>query len=307
MQAISMLEARAQRIGATTDAVSGDVTKVLQPSTVSQLIDQALMVFTSVQEFLLNSWSKELNKIYRLNGLYFRGYEAFITLTPDGTEQNMVTAEDFMQDMMIMPVADPRLSSQQARVQKAQFLFEFATKNPLIASNQDALLKVSRRLLEEMEIEQIDALLPRSVEEMPPPPPDPRAIAEQQKAQIEAQKLQMEQQKTQQELVLEQQKQQIQAQMDAQRIQADQALQQMRIEGERMVAQMRLENDRMIAQDKLALEREIQQMKLQMQAQIDREKLAIDAQTKREEIQARNSPREVKISSEPREVVLKRG
>jgi hypothetical protein len=307
MQAISMLEARAQRIGATTDAVSGDVTKVLQPSTVSQLIDQALMVFTSVQEFLLNSWSKELNKIYRLNGLYFRGYEAFITLTPDGTEQNMVTAEDFMQDMMIMPVADPRLSSQQARVQKAQFLFEFATKNPLIASNQDALLKVSRRLLEEMEIEQIDALLPRSVEEMPPPPPDPRAIAEQQKAQIEAQKLQMEQQKTQQELVLEQQKQQIQAQMDAQRIQADQALQQMRIEGERMVAQMRLENDRMIAQEKLALEREIQQMKLQMQAQIDREKLAIDAQTKREEIQARNSPREVKISSEPREVVLKRG
>lgn len=304
MQAISMLEARAQRIGATTDAVSGDVTKVLQPSTVSQLIDQALVVFTSVQEFLLNSWSKELNKIYRLNSLYFRGYESFVVMSPDGVQASQVTADDFAQDMMILPIADPRLSSQQSRLQKAQFLFEFATKNPMIAQNPAALLSVSRRLLEEMEIESIDSLLPRSPEEIPPPPPDPKAVAEQQKAQMEAQKLQLQAQTTQQELALEQQKQQVQAQMDAQRIQGDQMLQQMRIEGERMVAEMRIQNERLIAQEKLALEREIQQMKLQVQAQIDREKLAFDAQTKREEIAARAAPKEVKITSEPREVQI---
>lgn len=304
MQAISMLEARAQRIGATTDAVSGDVTKVLQPSTVSQLIDQALVVFTSVQEFLLNSWSKELNKIYRLNSLYFRGYESFVVMSPDGVQASQVTADDFAQDMMILPIADPRLSSQQSRLQKAQFLFEFATKNPMIAQNPAALLSVSRRLLEEMEIESIDSLLPRSPEEIPPPPPDPKAIAEQQKAQMEAQKLQLQAQTTQQELALEQQKQQVQAQMDVQRIQGDQMLQQMRIEGERMVAEMRIQNERLIAQEKLALEREIQQMKLQVQAQIDREKLAFDAQTKREEIAAKAAPKEVKITSEPREVQI---
>jgi hypothetical protein len=284
MQAISMLEARAQRIGATTDAAAGDVQKVLQPNTVSQLIDQALVVFTSVQEFLLNSWSQELNKIYRLHGLYFRGYEAFVTLTPDGTEQNEITGEDFAPDMMIMPVADPRMASQQARVQKAQFLFEFATKNPLIANNPQALLSVSRRLLEEMEIEQIDTLLPRSPEEIPPAPPDPKVAAEQQKLQFEAQKLQA-------ELAMDQQRMQIEAQINGQRLQMEQAMQQMRIE-----------NERLIAQEKLALEREIEQMKLALKAELDREKLVLDAQTKREEMQARNSPREVKITSEPREI-----
>jgi hypothetical protein len=337
MQAMTALEARAQRIGATTDAVSGDVTKVLQPSTVSQLIDQALTVFTSVQEFLLNSWSRELNKIYRLNGLYFRGYEAFVTLTPDGAQASEVTADDFLQDMMIMPVADPRLASQQSRIQKAQFLFDFATKNPLIATNQDALLRISRRLLEEMEIDSIDGLLPRSVEELPPPPPDPKAMAEQQKAQVEAAKLQFEQQKAQQEMMLEQQKQQVQTQIEQARIAGDQQLQQMRIESERMVQEMRLANERAIAQEKMNLERELATMKLQIQAQIDREKIMMDAEVKREAEAAKaqasreqqqaaaqtsengakqmaemmkavtsamTGPKEVKITSEPRKVEI---
>lgn len=337
MQAISLLEARAQRIGATTDAVSGDVGKVLQPSTVTQLIDQALVVFTSVQEFLLNSWSKELNKIYRLNSLYFRGYESFVVMSPDGITQSKVTADDFIQDMMILPIADPRLASQQSRLQKAQFLFDFATKNPLIAQNPAALLSVSRRLLEEMEIESIDSLLPRSPEEIPPPPPDPKAMAEQQKMQMEAQRLQLEAQTAQQELALEQQKQQIQSQMEAARMQGDQMLQQMRIDGERMMAQMRLENERAIAQEKLVLERELATMKLQLQAQIDREKIMMDAEVKREAEQAKaqinreqqqaaaqstengakqmaeimkvvttamSGPKEVKIVSEPRKVEI---
>jgi len=282
IQALSLLESRAQRIGATTDAVSGDVDKVLQPSTVSQLIDQALTVFTSVQEFLLNSWSKELNKIYKLNSLYFQGYETFMNLTPTGPEASFVSQEDFAIDMMIMPVADPRLASQQARVQKAQFLFDFATKNPLIASNQQAMLAISRRLLEEMEIDQIDQLLPQSAEQLPPPPPDPKAIAEQQKAQVEAQKLQLEAQKTEQEIQLEAQKQSVQQQMDQAKMMADQQLQQMRIESERMLAEMRLQNERAIAQEKLALEREIQQMKLQIQLQVDMQKVEMQAQAERE-------------------------
>ena len=337
MQAIGLLEARAQRIGATTDAVSGDIGKVLQPSTVTQMIDQALVVFTSVQEFLLNSWSKELNKIYRLNSLYFRGYESFVVMSPDGITQSKVTADDFIQDMMILPIADPRLASQQSRLQKAQFLFDFATKNPLIAQNPAALLSVSRRLLEEMEIESIDSLLPRSPEEIPPPPPDPKAMAEQQKMQMEAQRLQLEAQTAQQELALEQQKQQIQSQMEAARMQGDQMLQQMRIDGERMMAQMRLENERAIAQEKLMLERELATMKLQLQAQIDREKIMMDAEVKREAEQAKaqsnreqqqaaaqstengakqmaeimkvvttamSGPKEVKIVSEPRKVEI---
>jgi len=280
IQALSLLESRAQRIGATTDAVSGDVDKVLQPSTVSQLIDQALTVFTSVQEFLLNAWSKELNKIYKLNSLYFQGYETFMNLTPTGPEASFVSQEDFAVDMMIMPVADPRLASQQARVQKAQFLFEFATKNPLIASNQQAMLAVSRRLLEEMEIDQIDQLLPQSVEQLPPPPPDPKAIAEQQKAQVEAQKLQLEAQKTQQEIQLEVQKMQADQQMKQASMMGDQQLQQMRIDNERAVQELRIQNEAQIAQMKQEFENLRMQQELAAKQQMEAQKAKIEADTK---------------------------
>lgn len=198
LRAIAQLESRAQRIGAVTDALAGDIQKVMQPTTVMTMVEQGLMLFTSVQEFLLQSWSKELNKVYRLNSMYFRGEEWFVSIGLDGTEQYFVREEDFIDDMMILPIADPRLSSQQLRIQKAQFLMEQAFKNPLIATRPEILLKVTRRLFEEMEIEGIDSILPTTPEEIPQPQAEPGVEAKaqakqaevaviQQKAQVESQ------------------------------------------------------------------------------------------------------------------------
>jgi chaperonin GroES len=337
MQAIAQLEGRAQRIGATTDAAAGDVNKVFQPTTIQTMVEQSLVMFTSVQEFLLHSWSKELNKIYRLHGIYFRGIESFISVTPEGPEEMMVTEEDFADDMLIMPIADPRMMSQQSRLQKAQFLFEFVTKNPIVGNNPEILLAVSRRLLEEMEIDGIDSILPRSVDQLPEPAPDPKAMAEQAKVQVEQQKLQIEAQKAQQSIELEARKMQADQQIKQASLMGDQQLQQMRIENERMVAEMRMENERMIAKEKLALEQTLATMKLELQAQIDRERIALDAEVKREAEQARaqagreqqqaaaqasetgakqmaeimkvvttamSGPKEVKIISPPREVTI---
>jgi hypothetical protein len=280
MQAIAQLETRAQRIGATTDAAAGDINKVFQPTTMQTMVEQSLVMFTSVQEFLLHSWSKELNKIYRLHGIYFRGIESFISVTPEGPEEMVVTEQDFMDDMLIMPVADPRMMNQQSRVQKAQFLFEFAKNNPLVANNPEALLAVSRRLLEEMEIDGIDGILPRSVDELPPPPPDPKAMAEQAKVQVEQQKLQLEAESAQQQLQIEAQKMQVDQQMKQAQMVGDQQLQQLRIENERMLQEMRIQNEAEIARMKQEYENMRVQQELVAKQAMEAQKAKMEADTK---------------------------
>ena len=280
MQAIAQLETRAQRIGATTDAAAGDINKVFQPTTMQTMVEQSLVMFTSVQEFLLHSWSKELNKIYRLHGIYFRGIESFISVSPEGPEEMVVSDQDFMDDMLIMPVADPRMMNQQSRLQKAQFLFDFATKNPLVANNPEVLLAVSRRLLEEMEIDGIDSILPRSVDQLPEPAPDPKAMAEQAKVQVEQQKLQLEAQSAQQQLQIEAQKMQVDQQMKQAQMLGDQQLQQLRIENERMLQEMRIQNEAEIARMKQEYENVRVQKELAAKQSMEAQKAKMEADTK---------------------------
>ena len=280
MQAIAQLETRAQRIGATTDAAAGDINKVFQPTTMQTMVEQSLVMFTSVQEFLLHSWSKELNKIYRLHGIYFRGIESFISVSLEGPEEMVVSDQDFMDDMLIMPVADPRMMNQQSRLQKAQFLFDFATKNPLVANNPEVLLAVSRRLLEEMEIDGIDSILPRSVDQLPPSPPDPKAMAEQAKVQVEQQKLQLEAQSAQQQLQIEAQKMQVDQQMKQAQMVGDQQLQQLRIENERMLQEMRIQNEAEIARMKQEYENVRVQQELAAKQSMEAQKAKMESDTK---------------------------
>jgi len=280
MQAIAQLETRAQRIGATTDAAAGDVNKVFQPTTIQTMVEQSLVMFTSVQEFLLHSWSKELNKIYRLHGIYFRGIEGFISISPEGPQEMVVTEQDFADDMLIMPIADPRMMSQQSRLQKAQFLFEFAQKNPLVGNNPEVLLAVSRRLLEEMEIDGIDSILPRSVDELPQPAPDPKVMAEQAKVEVEQQKLQLDAQRAQQEVQLEVQKMQAEQQMKQASMMGDQQLQQMRIDNERAMQELRIQNEAEIARMKQEFENLRMQQELAAKQQMEAQKAKIEADTK---------------------------
>jgi len=192
----------------------------------------------------------------------------------------MVTEEDFADDMLIMPVADPRMMNQQSRLQKAQFLFDFATKNPIVGNNPEVLLAVSRRLLEEMEIDGIDSILPRSVDELPPPAPDPKVVAEQAKVEVEQQKLQLEAQKAQQEVQIEVQKMQADQQMKQASMMGDQQLQQMRIDNERAMQELRIQNEAEIARMKQEFENLRMQQELAAKQQMEAQKARIEADTK---------------------------
>lgn len=158
--AIKLLMAESKRLSTVTDVVTGDVDKVLQPTTVTTLVDQSLQMFTSVQEFLLESWGDELQKLYKCNGKHLSEEEYAAVVGGGGFVQIQVGRQDFMPDLRIMPVADPRMATVKQKQEKAMLLYQFGMQNPLIMQNPLAIYSMTKRVLEAMEIEDIDVILP---------------------------------------------------------------------------------------------------------------------------------------------------
>ena len=300
MQAVAQLESRAQRIGATTDATSGDISKVMQPTTVMTMVEQGLMVFTSIQEFLLHSWSRELGKIYRLNSMYFRGEEWFASISQDGSEESFVKEEDFADDMMIIPVADPRLASQQQRLQKAQFLYDFALKNPLIANNPPILLKISRRLLDEMEFTAIDELLPKDAKELPPPPPDPKMEALKMKAQTDQARAQGDVQAKQAMVQLDAQAKKEGIELDREESQAEMLMQQAEAEFNQRLAESQAHNEMRLEQMKAHGEMMLERAKAAHEARMMTHKAAVESQIAKAKATADIAATRAKAKAKPK-------
>lgn len=159
-ETIQILMSESKRLSTVTDVVTGDVDKVMQPTTVTTLVDQSLQMFTSVQEFLLESWGDELGKLYKLNGRYMKE-EEYAAVVGGGTFQQVIAgADDFLPDLRILPVADPRMATTKQKQEKAMLLYQFGMANPLIMQNPQALYEMTRRVLDALEVEDIDAILP---------------------------------------------------------------------------------------------------------------------------------------------------
>lgn len=299
-KAIQQIEARAQRIGAATDALAGDIQKVMQPTTIQTMVEQGLTLFTSVQEFMLTSWSKELDKVYRLNSMYFRGEEWFTVPDKGGMEEAFVTETDFIDDMMILPIADPRLGSKQERIQKAQFLYETATKNPLIANNPAILLAVTRRLFVEMEIDNIDEILPKTAEEIPPPPPDPKAQALQMKAQLDQQKMQADIAKGGAELQLEQQRSQAHAANLARETEAQVMTERMKAQAEIEVSRQKAAAEQQLEASRAMFDRYLNEQKQQHEMMLANRKTEADIKAKAQAAKAQAKIAASKAKTSPK-------
>jgi hypothetical protein len=160
LKAMQYLDGRAQRLSTVTDVVSGQVDKVLQPTTVMELSEQSAQLFTSIEEFQLESWNDELQKLYRLNKKHLDKAQYFAINTLSGLEEVEIAPDDFGEDLRVVPIADPRLASERQKQAKATFLWQFVTTNPLTAQNPLSLYNASKRVLKTMEIEDIDEILP---------------------------------------------------------------------------------------------------------------------------------------------------
>lgn len=150
------LDQRAQRLGATTEATTGTIEKVVQPTTLLTQIEQAMEQFSSVQMRLANSLSEELQKIYRINQKFLPMVDYFIV---NGAPE-MIARADYADDMLIQPVFDPKFATQGQKLARAQAELQATLQNPVNQGRPEVYDAAFRRYLEAMEVEDIDQLIP---------------------------------------------------------------------------------------------------------------------------------------------------
>lgn len=154
------LNQTAQRIGSTTDAVTGNIEKVLQPLSIMTLLESSLQLPTSVMEQMSVSFEDELNKVYKLMRRYYKTERNFA----DDGKLVIIKPEDFAQEMRITPVLDPKMITSQQKIAKSQELYNFSAANPVIASNQASMREATRRMLVALDTEDLDRILPEPEE-----------------------------------------------------------------------------------------------------------------------------------------------
>lgn len=150
------LDARAQRLGSTTEATTGTSEKVLQPTTMLSQIEQALEAFSASQQRLANALGEELEKIFKINQKYLPLVTYYVVNNEIGT----VTRNDYKNDMIIAPIFDPKLATRAQRIAKAEAELKGTLENPLNQGRPHVIDTAFRRYFEALEVTNIDELIP---------------------------------------------------------------------------------------------------------------------------------------------------
>lgn len=157
---MEMLDQRAQRLGATTEATTGTPDAVTQPTTYLAEVEQAMETFSSVQMRLANSMSEELNKIYKINQRYLPLVDYYTV--NDAPE--MITRADYADDMLIQPIFDPKFATQQQKVARAQAELKATMDNPNSQQRPQVYDEAFKRYLKALDVDNIDALIPPPIQ-----------------------------------------------------------------------------------------------------------------------------------------------
>ena len=178
-------------------------------TTTMATIEQGMKVFTAVYKRIYRALDKEFKKVYKLNGVY---------LNPE-TYTNVldipVGPEDFdSSNYDVCPGADPTAMSSTERLMKAQGLMEML---PVFGPMMNPV-EVMQRVLQAQEQPNWEVLVNPQVAQTgqpPEPPPDPKLLAIQAKAQTDQAKVAMDQQNLQFKQALEERDQQFKMAMEA--------------------------------------------------------------------------------------------
>ena len=160
------LTLRGDRLAMVTETITGQAERVMQPTTVMALIEQANIIFSAAQTRMIEAWSRELDKLYYLNGKYMNEYESFMFATTGGQSEIMqVSRADYAPDMRIVPIADPKMSTKKERLAQSDAEFQTALQCPFITQSFPHLWQVFKRRFEAIGCSDVEAILP-GVEQM---------------------------------------------------------------------------------------------------------------------------------------------
>lgn len=159
---IELLMGRSDRLATVTEALTGQADKVMQPTTIMALIEQGLQVFSTVYERVLGSWADELQKLYDLNRQFLDGSEYFTVLEVDGAlTGGEIHKSDYANDLQIIPLADPKMTTEQQKYTRAEAEWQFIAQNPLVQQSPQHFYNASKRYLEAIGTQGIDEILPK--------------------------------------------------------------------------------------------------------------------------------------------------
>lgn len=160
---IEFMQSTIQRLSNTTEAVSGDVSKVYQPMTILTMLEQSLQMPSSIMENLALAMEGELEKILMIAR---EGAAAIQTFTHED-ERVSITKEDLQGATRVYPIMDPRSVTKQQKMAKAQSVYQLAAQNPLIANDVNSMYTVTKQVLESMEVQDIDQILKQPAQVKP--------------------------------------------------------------------------------------------------------------------------------------------
>ena len=199
-----MLNDLAKELSSTTDILSGNQLAQNAPATTTlSLIERGLKVYNAIQKRIYRSLSKEINLLHKLNRKYLNENEYIIAL-----DDPLASKLDFETDQIdIIPVADPEISSETQRLAQADVLFntyQFPEVNKY---------EILTRYYEAAGIKEIESIL-QPPDQQPPDPGMVDAENEQMKIQVKAQAEQAKAELKQQEFQLKVEQEQFKQQMD---------------------------------------------------------------------------------------------
>jgi len=163
------------RLSSVSEIMSGEAGGANErPTTTLARIEQGLKVFSSIHKRLFRAFREEYKKLFRLNRIYLEP-KAYYTILD---EQKVIARDDYdSKTCDVIPVADPNELSNTQKLLKAQMLAEMRGQG---FNDQE----INRRLLEAMQIPDIEALMSTQ-----PPPPDPKLVLEDKKIMLDQARL----------------------------------------------------------------------------------------------------------------------
>jgi chaperonin GroES len=171
-QLLGLLIETGKTLSSVSETMTGEMPGQNTPATtVLAMIEQGMKVFSSIYKRVYRSLKSEYKKLYRLNRLYMDEVEYVRVLD---SAQAVFQRDYDLNDLDIVPTADPTISSEAQRLARARAILDTSEMNPCPSGRVEAL----RYYYEAIGVPNLDKLLPKQEVEqaLSSPPPDPKLI-----------------------------------------------------------------------------------------------------------------------------------
>lgn len=187
LQLLNLLIDWGSRIGMATDAATGQNPGQNQKvGTTQAVIDQGEKVFNGIYKRTYRAMKKEFRLVYRLNYLAKPATGKFDYADESGQGGFALWTDYFESNKAVVPAADPSIASREKLLQRDMQVRQMAGTLP--GYNR---YEVERRVLDAMEVPNIDQIFPKpGTPGAQQPSPPPQVMVAQIKAQVEQAKLQ---------------------------------------------------------------------------------------------------------------------